>query len=88
MTNSTLTDALPVAADVSITKAVALALAHFGCGAAAENRGTGGYAGLLLPSFTLLYRGASIPVSLEDTTHTLTRRVHFYLDHFPAEASA
>lgn len=88
MTFPTLTDALHVPAGVSVPQAVSLAIAHFGSGKTVESKATGLYVGLVLPSFTLSYRGASIPVSLEDTTHTLTRRVHFYLDSLPAEAAA
>lgn len=89
MTFSKLTDALTVPSGASVAQAVSLALAHFGCGKSVDAGVTGQYRGLLLPSFTLIYRGAAIPVSLEDTTQTLTRRAHFYLDtYFPTEAAA
>lgn len=89
MTFPTLADKLTVASGLSVPQAVARALAHFGCGDDGEDRVPGPYEGLVVPSFTLVFRGANIPVSLEDTPHSLTRRIHLYLDDAdPAEAAA
>ncbi|WP_160331250.1 hypothetical protein [Burkholderia cenocepacia] len=68
-----------VAADVPVQLAVSRTLSHFGCGETAPVRHDPDYAGLVLPSFTLRYRGHEIPVSPEDTAGTLTTRIHLYL---------
>jgi hypothetical protein len=79
MTVSTLTGAFAVTPDVPLQDAVSRALSHFGCGNRSAKEFSSQYAGVVLPSFTLNYRGCAIPVSPEDTAGTLTTRVQFYL---------
>jgi hypothetical protein len=79
MTVSMLTGAFHVDSEVPLQVAVSRALLHFRCGASTQGQLHSQYAGVVLPSFTLVYRGCEIPVSSEDTAGTLTTRVQIYL---------
>ena len=80
MTVSVLTGCFFVDSEVPLQLAVSRALFHFGCGVKSQDECASQYAGVVLPSFTLNYRGCEIPVSSEDTAGTLTTRVQFYLN--------
>jgi hypothetical protein len=80
MTVSMLTGCFSVDSEVPLQLAVSRALFHFGCGVRTQEEFPSQYAGVVLPSFTLNYRGCEIPVSSEDTAGTLTTRVQFYLN--------
>ena len=62
-----------------VSKAVALALVHFGCGTDKHSALMSQYGTWVKPDFTLEYRGHRIPVSVDDTAGTLEFRVQAYV---------